>query len=239
VCVCALLLALGCGGPHGVPEATRDPGEDGVHHTVLPGETVWRIAHTYGVDVDAVVRANRIEDVTRVAVGTRLFIPGRGDGPAGGVVLPSDPGRRSRVRRETRDEALREAGLVFGWPLHGRLSSAFGWRGKRHHDGIDLAVDDGTRVRVAEAGKVIYSGRLGAYGQVVVVKHAGRFSTVYAHNRRNLVRRGAFVEKGEPIAEVGVSGNATGPHLHFEIRFSTCLEAGGERSTGGGLRGFA
>ena len=53
---------------------------------------------------------------------------------------------------------------------------------------------------------------------VVIIKHAGRYQTVYAHNRRNLVRKGEFVEKGQMIAEVGASGNASGPHLHFEIR---------------------
>ena len=73
-------------------------------------------------------------------------------------------------------------------------------------------------MRAAEAGKVIYSDRLGAYGNVVVVKHAGRYSSVYAHNRRNLVSQGSFVEKGQEIAVVGATGNATGPHLHFEIR---------------------
>jgi murein DD-endopeptidase MepM/ murein hydrolase activator NlpD len=74
-------------------------------------------------------------------------------------------------------------------------------------------------VRAAEAGRVIHSGKgLGAYGNVVIVKHTGRWATVYAHNRRNHVRKGAFVEKGDVIAEVGKTGNASGPHLHFEIR---------------------
>ncbi len=53
---------------------------------------------------------------------------------------------------------------------------------------------------------------------MVIVKHAGRYSTVYAHNRKNKVRKGAFVEKGQVIAEVGSSGNASGPHVHFEVR---------------------
>ncbi len=65
---------------------------------------------------------------------------------------------------------------------------------------------------------MILSGRLGGYGRVVIVKHAGDYSTVYAHNRKNRVAKGAFVEKGQVIAEVGTSGNASGPHVHFEIR---------------------
>jgi murein DD-endopeptidase MepM/ murein hydrolase activator NlpD len=66
---------------------------------------------------------------------------------------------------------------------------------------------------------VIHSGGgLGDYGKVVIVKHAGRYSTVYAHNQRNRVRKGEFVEKGQVIAEVGKTGNASGTHLHFELR---------------------
>jgi murein DD-endopeptidase MepM/ murein hydrolase activator NlpD len=120
---------------------------------------------------------------------------------------------------EERAEAERQADLRFQWPLRGELGSRFGWRDGRRHEGIDLRAEPGSTIRSAEAGRVIHSGRgLGAYGQVVIVKHAGRYSSVYAHNRRNLVREGEFVEKGQPIAEVGDTGNASGPHCHFEIR---------------------
>ena len=98
--------------------------------------------------------------------------------------------------------------------------SRFGPRRRRRHEGIDLSAPRGTPVRSAEAGRVIYSGSgLSDYGNTVIVKHLGRYSTVYAHNRRNLVRRGDFVEKGQVIAEVGSTGNASGPHLHFEVRY--------------------
>ena len=76
----------------------------------------------------------------------------------------------------------------------------------------------GTRIYASEAGKVIHAGRLGDYGRVVILKHRGDYRTVYAHARKTLVRRGDFVEKGDSIAEVGTTGNASGPHLHFEIR---------------------
>ncbi len=65
---------------------------------------------------------------------------------------------------------------------------------------------------------MVYSGDVGDYGRVVILKHTGTFKTVYAHNRRNRVRKGEFVEKGDVIAEVGHSGNARGSHLHFEVR---------------------
>ena len=99
------------------------------------------------------------------------------------------------------------------------MSAAFGWQNGRNHEGIDIPAKSGTPIRAAEAGRVIHSGAgLGDYGKVVILKHAGRYSTVYAHNRRNNVRKGHFVEKGDVIGEVGATGNATGPHVHFEVR---------------------
>ena len=67
---------------------------------------------------------------------------------------------------------------------------------------------------------MIHSGRLGGYGKVVIVKHAGAYRTVYAHASRLLVRKGEFVERGQKLAEVGSTGRASGPHVHFEIRRS-------------------
>jgi murein DD-endopeptidase MepM/ murein hydrolase activator NlpD len=98
------------------------------------------------------------------------------------------------------------------------LTSRFGKRKGRPHEGIDLGARAGTTIRAAESGKVIYSGWLGDYGKVVIVKHAGLYRSVYAHARVLHVGKGEFVEKGRRIAEVGTTGRSTGAHLHFEIR---------------------
>ena len=86
------------------------------------------------------------------------------------------------------------------------------------HQGIDIGARSGTPVHAAESGRVIFASRLGGYGNVIVVRHGGRYETVYAHNRRFTVGRGALVRKGDVIAEVGATGNARGSHLHFEVR---------------------
>ena len=86
------------------------------------------------------------------------------------------------------------------------------------HEGIDIAARSGTPVHAAEAGHVIYASRLGGYGNVVVVRHGKLYETVYAHNRRFRVQKGARVRKGDVIAEVGATGNASAPHVHFEVR---------------------
>jgi lipoprotein NlpD len=184
---------------------------------VRPGENLYRISRHYGVDVASLVRANDIRDVRSLQVGQRLVIPGASRGqPARALApVPAGPPTAAPGGREL---ALREADLRFDWPVEGRFSSGFGWRGGRRHEGVDISARRGTAVRAAEAGRVIHSGRLRDYGNVVIVKHAGRYSTVYAHNERNFVRRGQFVERGERIASVGRTGNASGSHLHFELR---------------------
>jgi lipoprotein NlpD len=201
--------------------------EGGTVHVVRPGENLYRIGRHYGVSVDDVVRANRIRDVRSVAVGQQLRIPGaQRQQPSASLtpttanarVRPSTPTTRVPPPRGDRASALREADLRFAWPVSGRINSKFGWRGKRRHEGIDIKADKGTPVRSSEAGRVIYSGKLEDYGRVVIVKHAGRYSTVYAHNHRNRVEKGQFVEKGDLIAQVGKTGNASGYHLHFELR---------------------
>ncbi|MEE8247373.1 MAG: M23 family metallopeptidase [Alphaproteobacteria bacterium] len=192
----------------------------GAVHVVRPGENVYRIARHYGVPPERVVRANRIRDVTDIAVGQRLVIPGsRREQPRYSLTPPEAVLRSVAARPGGREQALREADLRFRWPVRGKVSSRYGWRRGRKHEGIDIPARRGTPVLAAEGGRVIHSGKgLGAYGTVVIVKHSGHYTTVYAHNRRNLVRKGEFVEKGQVIGEVGSTGNASGTHLHFEIR---------------------
>ncbi len=198
----------------------RAPGASGrgLSHVVRPGENLYRIAQHYRVPVSRIQRANRIRDVTALRVGQRLWIPGTSHTTRASTPLtpPAEVAQRAAARAAS---AARETHLRFTWPVRGRVSSRFGWRWGRRHEGIDIPARAGTPIVAAEAGRVIHSGRgLGAYGNVVIVKHAGDYSTVYAHNRRNLVRRGDFVERGERIAEVGRTGNARGAHVHFEVR---------------------
>ena len=192
-------------------------------YTVRKGDNLYRIGMRFGVTSDSIARANRIRDVRAVSVGTRLRIPSPGRSATRrsvrtkAVVVPSGK-TRSELRSQARKEARRESQISFSWPLEGRLSSGFGSRNGRPHDGIDMRAKKGTPIYAAESGKVIHSGKLGDYGRVVILKHSGDYRTVYAHARKTLVGRGDFVEKGDRIAEVGATGNASGPHLHFEIR---------------------
>jgi murein DD-endopeptidase MepM/ murein hydrolase activator NlpD len=106
------------------------------------------------------------------------------------------------------------------WPVSsGRLVSKFGPRNSSFHDGLDIASPTGTPVIAAHSGTVIYSdNELSGYGNLVIIRGDDRLLTIYAHNSRMLVKKGERVAGGQKIAEVGETGHASGPHLHFEVR---------------------
>ncbi len=192
--------------------ACASSGGKGFYYTVEPGDNLYRISQRFGTSASTLARQNRIEDVRSIPIGTKLWISG------------ADPGQERKVaslhvtRARAQQESGQAGGLAFSWPVRGELTSRFGKRNGRSHEGIDLSAKRGTEVRAAEAGKVIHNGWLRDYGRVVILKHAGDFRSVYAHLNKSEVRKGQFVERRQTIAEVGTSGNASGPHLHFEIR---------------------
>ena len=114
-------------------------------------------------------------------------------------------------------------GFAYAPPLSGTLTSNFGYREhpvqgeERFHYGVDLAADTGTAIGCFAAGTVTAVGESSSYGRYCVVAHENGYSTLYAHCSRVTASSGASVSRGEKIAEVGETGNATGPHLHFEL----------------------
>jgi len=103
-------------------------------------------------------------------------------------------------------------------PAAGTLTSRFGPRWGRMHNGVDIANRVGTPIVAADGGRVIFSGWDGGFGNVVRIDHENGYVTVYAHNTTNLVRVGERVARGQQIATMGSTGNSTGSHIHFEIR---------------------
>ncbi len=105
----------------------------------------------------------------------------------------------------------------FSWPVNGTLTSGFGFRWGRMHEGIDVAAPTGRPIGAAAAGTVIVAGWSGGYGNLVVVSH-GSISTAYAHMSQIAVSNGQQVGRGTVLGAVGSTGHSTGPHLHFEVR---------------------
>jgi murein DD-endopeptidase MepM/ murein hydrolase activator NlpD len=104
------------------------------------------------------------------------------------------------------------------WPVSAPVTSPFGWRWGRMHEGVDLGAPYGAPIAAAAAGTVIYAGWLGGYGNLTVIDHGGGLATAYGHQSRIVVSVGQNVAQGETIGYVGSTGHSTGPHLHFEVR---------------------
>jgi lipoprotein NlpD len=126
------------------------------------------------------------------------------------------PASIARAGRRPLDPAAH--GTALAWPTLGVLISGFGERDRDRHEGIDLASPEGTPILAAAQGTVLFAGIQRGYGNLVLVGHDGDLVTVYAHNAQNLVKKGDRVRRGQQIARVGHTGNASGPHLHFEVR---------------------
>jgi murein DD-endopeptidase MepM/ murein hydrolase activator NlpD len=115
-------------------------------------------------------------------------------------------------------EFLKSGKFLWPVPATTRISSNFGRRWGRPHTGIDIPAKYGKDIIAAENGVVTFSGKMSGYGRIIVLKHGGNLSSVYAHNNENLVKKDQKVFRGQLIAKIGHSGKATGDHLHFEIR---------------------
>lgn len=205
-------LMVGSCAPRAPSPAPRGP--HGIYHVVKGGENLFRIGKAYDVPYQELARINRIQDPHQIQIGQRIFVPGvtrrlpveiitplRASLERPGTALPGEKGRDG-----------------FNWPLVGDITSKFGPRGETFHDGIDISAAEGSPILAIESGEVLYSDQLRGYGNLIIIRHPGGFVSVYSHNRRNLVREGQRVAKGEVIGEVGSTGRVSGPHLHFEIR---------------------
>jgi murein DD-endopeptidase MepM/ murein hydrolase activator NlpD len=210
------------------PIELRGEGKSGERvHVVRAGETLYRIALLHGVDPDELADLNQISDPKRLGVGRELVLPapkGRrvaslDRAPAGPKTVAAAPAKRPRPPATI--DAGPRPDRALAWPLEGVLFGRFGVRDGTPHDGIDLAAPEGTPIRAAAGGVVLYAGTQRGYGNLVILRHEDGLITIYAHNQKNLVREGDRVRTGEEVGLVGRTGRATGPHCHFEVRQGT------------------
>jgi len=187
---------------------------DGVLHTVKAGDTLSALASTYKVDAAQIIayEANNLEDVSSpLIIGTDIVVPG---------------GSKPFITRQVVGMGLTSvpvpAGAAggsgnFGWPASGSISQNY-WGG---HQALDIAGRQGAPVKAADGGFVTLAGGgwNGGYGNQVVIDHGNGFVTLYAHLNTIFVKAGETVAAGQQIGTVGNTGNSTGPHLHFEIRY--------------------
>jgi murein DD-endopeptidase MepM/ murein hydrolase activator NlpD len=124
----------------------------------------------------------------------------------------------ARIRAAQANSTVRRGSGALIWPVNAPITSPYGMRWGRMHEGIDLGAAYGTPIAAAASGTVIYAGWLGGYGNLTVIDHGGGLSTAYGHQSQIGVTVGQQVVQGQIIGNVGSTGHSTGPHLHFEVR---------------------
>ncbi len=212
-------------------------------YTVQEGDTLTRISRKTGVSAAALQSANGLNDGV-VRIGQTLKIPAGGTtavaaatpepvavstpapakaaAEAPKVATYTPPKSEKTIEQAEQVAAVAPDSTGIGkmrWPVRGRVISGYGKGGGKANDGIDIQVPQGTPVKAAENGVVIYAGDgLKEFGNTVLVRHENGLVTVYGHASELKVSRGQTVKRGQEIALSGMSGNTESPRLHFEVR---------------------
>lgn len=204
VCLIALLLTL-----QACSLFFRE--ETVILYHVQRGDTLYKIGQRFDVSASRLAYENNISSPNSLQIGQVIEIPYRGQ------KVNTKP---LELSKSTKGQVSTPSGKL-SWPVNKssiHISSKFGWRWLKFHEGADFAGKTGVPIYAAHSGKVIVSGyRLSGYGKMVIIQ-GNNMLTVYAHNSSNYVKAGQYVSRGQKIAAIGSTGKSTGPHLHFEVR---------------------
>ncbi len=193
-----MILMTGCVTISEEPKGAVLP-KKGIYHKVQKGETLWRIAKTYHVSIDEIIRSNNIPNVAYVEENQLIFIPGQD--------------RLKEVDIKEEDPYWEE----FIWPTAGKIFFYFAdGKGTYLNRGVGIQGEEDQIVRAAREGKVIFADYLSGYSYTVILDHWDGFHSIYSLNSNLLVKLGDHIQKGEPIAKMGKKGRL--PCLYFEIR---------------------
>ncbi len=214
-------------------------------HIVRPGETLFSLGRTYGMNPYSIARHNGLSAPYGLNVGQNVRIPGKSAATVAKRTTPvtsrysknltnkpvqivqekaTDRISPAPVQKITRSEPVPMttpvANSTFRWPVKGRVISSYGRKSNGlRNEGINISVPEGTSVRAADGGVVAYAGNeLKGYGNLVLVRHKNGWVTAYAHNKDLFVKRGDIVKRGAVIAKAGQTGSVKSPQLHFEVR---------------------
>ena len=186
---------------------------DGVYHPVVKGDTLDSIAKKYKTKIEDItgVSFNNLKSPDYVIEpGMKLIVAG-GEKPFVPKVVTAYTGSIPQGARGTGR---------FQWPVLGTLTQGYWWG----HRALDLGAGTGTPVYAADGGFVSFAGWTDiGYGRLIVIDHANGYATYYAHLNSFKVTVGQRVQRGQLIGAVGSTGNSSGPHLHFEIRYNHSL----------------
>ena len=211
---------------------------DGAFYTVRKGDTLYGIALAFGQNWRDIASWNNLSDPDKIKIGEKLRVVPKDTGnaavsiPLKSAAIETPPGRSTSGESEVAlneraldDDGLpdngidRDEGLVTSlgwvWPANGQITEQFS---DSNSKGISIAGASGEAIFAVSEGKVVYSGNgLRGYGNLIIIKHPDEFITAYAHNKSIFVKEGETVNKGQKIAEMGMS-ETDSPKLLFEVR---------------------
>ncbi|GAF69696.1 unnamed protein product, partial [marine sediment metagenome] len=204
------------------PKEKLPRAEEGIYHTVKEGETIYRIALNYGKNQGLtekemekeIMEANDISDPTKLKPAEKLFIPGAKKVLE--IEIPPELVIKDEISFAPPPPELEEEKPIFLWPVEGEIIEYFGEEGI---EWIGIAVPEGEIVVAPAKGIVLERKFLQGYGETLLIEHRQEgLYTCYFHLLNYLVEKDAQVKKGQPIAEVGMSGTVDVPCLRFQVR---------------------
>lgn len=197
--ICSLLFLNGCAIAPIEPLSNSHQQIPGIRHKVIKGQTLWRISKIYGIDINELIRINRIPDTAIIEVGQIIIIPEKQN-----AVLQT--------------QALNQE--EFCWPLKGKITGAYGQTIKNIiNKGINIEAGRNANVVASRSGKTVFmSPSFGSFGKTIIIDHGDGYSSLYAGNSEVYLKPGDQVLKGKIIAKIeNTSGNKNN-YLHFQIR---------------------
>jgi len=195
------ILLIGIAGCATAPSTTLPPkveGIPGIYHKVEKGQTLWRISKMYNIDLDTLIKINRIPDSANIEIGQLILIP--------------------KTQKQIFAPVISGPEEDFMWPAKGRVTAAFGSiNANILNKGVNIQPYENTDIFASRSGRVVFcAANFKNYGKTIIIDHGDGFASVYSGNTQLFVSPGDSVRKGAVIAKLDTSGNK--PYLHFEIR---------------------
>lgn len=205
VTVAYLFFLSGCATAPYVKPLAPQPSVNlpGIYHNVERGETLWRISKNYGVDIDDLIKANRMTDSSVIEIGQKILIPHQ---------LSPRPKNTVYVNYSNNDD--------FIWPLKGRLVGSFGKVSNNMiNKGINIAPQGSRDIIASRSGRVVFlKNDFAGLGRTIIIDHGDGFFTVYSLSSEAFIKPGDSVRQGMVIARLDSAGEGKNGYVHFQIR---------------------